>query len=347
MKIEKIRSEELKRAYCASCISVDDKKVAMFASEASTDEPGDCLAFWLDDLNKKELVWDNAGGCMSIIPIPGKDSEFLAVQEFYLKQTPSKSKLVWGKREKDGSWKVVDFLHLPFLHRFDIYTSNGVNYLVCATIAEDKKDKDDWSKAGKIYVGLLPNNPEEKVELTVLKEGLFRNHGYYRNIEDGQVVGYFGSDQGVLRVTPPTSSNPNWQTTQVLTGPIGEIALVDLDQDGEMEMMTIEPFHGNTIRIYKKILGVYTPVYTYSNKIDFAHTLVGTTLAGIPSFVAGIRRLDAEIVAVQFINGEFVETIIDKGVGPANLCVVNQEDKEFILAANHTKNECAIYVITK
>ena len=35
--------------------------------------------------------------------------------------------------------------------------------------------------------------------------------------------------------------------------------------------------------------------------------------------------------------------MIEKGVGPANLCVVNEKDRDIIVAANHTANEAAVY----
>ena len=111
--------------------------------------------------------------------------------------------------------------------------------------------------------------------------------------------------------------------------------------------MTIEPFHGNSIQIYKKEEDGYKKVWTYDNTIDFAHTLVGTTLCGTPSFVAGVRREEAELFYVQYVDGAYKATVIEKGVGPANLCVVNEKDRDLIVSANHTANEAAVYVVTE
>lgn len=77
--------------------------------------------------------------------------------------------------------------------------------------------------------------------------------------------------------------------------------------------MTIEPFHGNSIQIYKKEENGYKKVWTYDNTIDFAHTLVGTTLCGKPSFVAGVRREEAELFYVQYVDGAYKATVIEKG----------------------------------
>ena len=79
----------------------------------------------------------------------------------------------------------------------------------------------------------------------------------------------------------------------------------DIDGDGKEEIMTIEPFHGNTINVYKLKDGKYEVDYTYPNEIDFAHALVGTTLCGKPCFVAGIRRVNCEAFVLTYENGEY------------------------------------------
>lgn len=342
MKIEKIHLDDMKRCYCASNITFDNENHILLASE---DPDVACNMYNTKDFTKKQNVWTKPGGCMSIIPIPGKEREFIAVQEFYLKVSPSLSKLVWGRYNEKDEWEFKDVVSLPYCHRFDIYRKDGVNYLIVATIAEAKKDKNDWSKPGKIYAGVLGDDPSQGVELEVIQDGLFRNHGYWHAKENGEDVGYFGSDQGILRVKP--LGDGKWEKEFILEGSIGEIATTDIDKDGEIEIMTIEPFHGDTIKIYKKQDGQYREVYHYDNKIDFAHTLVGASLAGKNTFLAGVRREDAELFYVQYEDGQFRTTVIEKGVGPANLAVVNEADRDLIVAANHTKNEAAVYVVTK
>ncbi len=344
MKIEKIHLDDIKRCYSASAISVDGKNRLLLSSE---DPDVGCKMFSGKYFEKKEVVWTKPGGCMSIIPIPKEEGSFLAIQEFYLKVSPSKAKLVRGKYDRERGWQFEDVLHLPYLHRFDIYHKNGVNYFIGATIATSKEHKDDWSVPGRIYVGVLPENTKDAMELEVLYDGLFRNHGYWHAKEDGQDVGYFGSDQGILRVIPPQKKGGTWQVEKILDGQIGEIATMDIDYDGEDEIMTIEAFHGETIKIYKKYDGEYKEVYRYPNKIAFAHTLVGCQLAGVNTFLAGVRREEAELFYVQYVNGEFVTKVIEKGVGPANVCVVNEKHRDLIISANHTKSEAAVYVVTK
>lgn len=346
MKFEKKHLDDIVRCYCTSHMTIGEDTYAFFASENPNAE---CYSYTGDNFEKKEVVWELGGprgGCMSIIPFATRTGEFLAVNEFYLKVSPSHSKLVWGKKIEEG-WEVKDVFNLPYLHRFDVYHVDGKDYVICATIARDKRDKGDWTRPGQLYVGLVPEDLEkDNVVLRQIGDGFYRNHGYTRGTYNGTVCGYFGSDQGIVRVTPPTNGE-DWKVEKIMDGNISEIAVCDLDGDGNEEIMTIEPFHGNEIHVYKLKDGKYERDFTYPNEIDFAHALVSTTLCGKPAFVAGIRRVNCEIFVLTFEDGEYKVHIVDEGCGPANLDVVKVNGKEYILAANHTKNEAAAYLVTE
>jgi hypothetical protein len=45
------------------------------------------------------------------------------------------------------------------------------------------------------------------------------------------------------------------------------------------------------------------------------------------------------------VDGEFKTEIVDKGCGPSNIMVVNEVDRDIIVAANHTGNEAAVYIV--
>ena len=206
--------------------AIEEQDVYKRQIYASEDPDVVCEMFLGKSFERKETIWKKAGGCMSIIPIPNREGEFLAVQEFYLKVSPSLSKIVWGKYT-EGGFVIKDVLQLPYIHRFDIYRKNGVNYFIGATIASAKQNKEDWSVPGRIYVGVLPEDLNEGIQVEVLMDGLYRNHGYYRDAK--HTCGYFGSDQGIVKVTPPAHIDGQWQVEYVLSGTIGEIAVLDID----------------------------------------------------------------------------------------------------------------------
>ena len=81
MKFEKIHLDDIERCYCASSITIGDQVYALFASENPESE---CHFLFGKQFENREMVWNDRGGCMSIVPIEGRVGEFLAVNEFYL-----------------------------------------------------------------------------------------------------------------------------------------------------------------------------------------------------------------------------------------------------------------------
>lgn len=338
MKIEHIALDEMYRAYAAATFEINGETAIFIASE---EEGYPCYMYQGDKFENKTVVWENGGGCMSIIPIPNKDNEFLAIMDFYLKESPSRAKLVWGKYV-DGEWEIKDVLFLPYLHRFDIYNIDGINYFVGATIADEKEYKDDWRKPGSIYIGEIPNVPTEGIELRKIAGDMFRNHGYYRYEDEDGIRGYFTSDEGVYELNP----YDDWSIHRVMDGAIGEIAVMDINGDGENEFITIEPFHGDSIKIYEKKDGSYEEVYEFPYELNFGHTLEADIMNGIPTFVGGIRRIGNQLFTIQYLDGEYKLNILDDG-GPSNVALGHRDEYDFIVSSNHTRNEAAVYLLHK
>lgn len=63
-------------------------------------------------------------------------------------------------------------------------------------------------------------NPSKGVELEILVDGLYRNHGFWQTKKGGKDVGYFGSDQGILRVSAPEKRGGQWKTELIMEGHI-------------------------------------------------------------------------------------------------------------------------------
>ena len=59
------------------------------------------------------------------------------------------------------------------------------------------------------------------------------------------------------------------------------------------------------------------------------------------------QHVDTSINTIKYLNGQYEVKTVEAGVGPANIDVVNMPDCDLILSANHTKNEAAVYRITK
>ncbi len=341
MKIKRIKLDEVNRCYSTGYVYVDDELKIILASE---EIDGPCYSYSGNDFRNKEVVWEKGGGTMSIIPIPNTNGEFLASQGFFPGFNANESKIVHG-RYIDGDWEIRDFMSLPYIHRFDILKANGKNYFVGATLCTSKKNRDDWSDPGKIFVGELPKDLSKPMELSIIQEGLTRNHGYCRGIWEGKESGFITSDEGVFVVTPPRKEGERWNVKNIIKRPISDIAICDIDDDGIEELATIEPFHGTKYRINKKVDGEYKVIYEYPNETEFFHVVWGGEIRGKRTFIGGARRGNAELFMVQYNNDKYETVFIDKGRGPANITVVNGKDKDIIITANNTIHEACVYIV--
>ncbi|MEG0238326.1 MAG: hypothetical protein RR628_01800 [Clostridium sp.] len=344
MKIEKKFLTDLHRCYATSSTVIDGDRKILIATEGE----GKCFMYEGEDF-KQSTVWDGPGGTMSIIAVPGKNGDFLAVQRFFPTFQSEDAEIVWGKFV-DGKWEIKTLFKLPYLHRFDILEANGKLYFLGAVLCNSKKCKEDWSDPGKIYVGEIPEDLNEKIELKVIKEGLTKNHGYCRSEFEGKMVGLVTSEEGIFRVTPPQNKDDEWTVMQIMDRPTSDVAVVDIDCDGEDELVTIEEFHGKHFRINKKYGDEYKIIYEYPKEMDFGHVVWGGKLRGVPTIIGGYRRNDKDLFYVQCTDKDnltFKTEVIESGVGPSNVAVINEEDRDIIISANRELGEAALYIVTE
>lgn len=338
MKITKQHLCDLFRCYAVGFTVTDGTPSLLTATEGE----GPCFAYSLPGL-RQATVWDGPGGTMSIVPVPKKNGDFLAVQRFFPTFQSENAEIVWSRKNKSGGWETTTLLKLPYVHRFDILSRGGVNYLFAATLCTSKTEKDDWSDPGKLYAGVLPDDLTQPIRLEVIKEGLTKNHGYWHEPRKGYSVGLVSSASGVLRAVPPAGCGGAWVLETLLERPVSDIALCDIDGDGENELITIEPFHGSEFLISKKIGGNWQTIYRHPKKMDFCHVAWGGMLRGVPTVIGGCRREKKELFYIQFVGGVFVAKTIDAGTGPSNVAVLNGPERDIILTANREIGEAAVY----
>ena len=207
---------------------------------------------------------------------------------------------------------------------------------------------------GKVYAAVLPDdlsgfNEDHQLELTVLKDGMLKNHGYYRILEDGVETALVSADNGVFQFFPPETAEGEWKVEQLLNTPASDATMVDMDGDGEKEMLVLSPFHGDTITIYKKKDGKYESVYEFEEKADFLHAIYGGTLCGEPVFIIGHRKAKRNLMVFTYNKdtASYEMQIVDEDCGSANCTVINCGGKDVIIATNREIDEVAYYTVTK
>jgi hypothetical protein len=343
MKIEKRFLTEMNRCYSANSIVVDGQTRILVATEGA----GPCRAWAGPGYESSHTVWDGPGGTMSMVPIPGTNGEFLAVQNFFRTYQCEEAKIVHVRPLDGGGYAVNDVLHLPYIHRFDLLSAGGRHYFIGCTLATTKQEKEDWSDPGKIVVGEFTGSGP--LEVKVLKDGMTKNHGYSRLTRNGAMSSLVTCEQGAFEVSPPQRPGAEWTVRQFMDWPISDISAVDIDGDGELEFATIEPFHGSHFRVYKKLGGAYRKVFEHPEVSEFYHVVVGTTLAGRPVFIGGCRRGKQQLFYVHAVNTDPLELkaeVIEAGVGPSNVYVLHEAHRDIIVAANREKAEAALYFVS-
>ncbi len=343
MNIQKQVLATLKGCYSCNSIELDGRTNILLASEGENA----CLAWSAPDYKQSHTVWEGPGGTMSIVPIPGTNGEFLAVQKFFRMFDWEEAKVVHVRPQANGGYEVTDILPLPYVHRFDLLTVGGRHYFIGCTLATKKATKEDWSSPGKIWVGEYTG--VGPMSITVLKDGLTKNHGYSRLVQDGVMRGLVTCDEGAFEVTPPQAAGGEWGVRQFMDWPISDISAIDIDGDGELEFATIEDFHGPYFRIYKKIDGAFKKVFEHPEVTEFYHVVVGATLAGEPVFIGGCRRGKQQLFYVRAKRKSPLEleaVVIEEGVGPSNVYVLHEKGRDIIVAANRETDESALYFVT-
>lgn len=340
MEIVKKHICELKHCYVAAHMILEGKEKILFAP----DDYGPCLSVDFETLEVEE-IWKEPGGTMSMVQIPGKD-EFLAVQRFNPNFSAADAEIVHVYKE-NGNWIVKTLIKMPYIHRFDILDRGGITYLLCCTVCSQKDSVQDWSSPGFTYAAILPEDLSDGINLKPISSGLTRNHGYVRVQSDEFKYGLTSSDQGVFEVVPPETEGGEWTYTKILDTPVSDIALCDIDNDGELELATLSPFHGDSITIYKKAKGEYIPIYSYPKPVDFCHVVWGGTLLGESAFIFGARAERKNLFIVRHRNGKFVEQELEAGFGPSNIAVIHHENEDLIAVANREKGEGALFILTE
>lgn len=302
--------------------------------------------------NEKATVWEGPGGVMTMVQVPGTDGQFLATHKFYSPNDSKEAKIVIATADGNGSWEIRTLADLPFVHRFDILSSGGENYLLACTLKSGHTYKDDWSNPGKVYAAKLPADlsgfdDAHQLPMEVVKDGMLKNHGYYRVTEDGEVSALVCSENGVFRFYPPKAQGDSWNVEQMLDLPASDATLADLDGDGVPELVVLSPFHGEDVFIYKKTAAGYEKVYQYPEKAEFLHAIWSGKLGGKTVVVLGHRKGARRLFALLWEHGHYTFKTLDDDCGPANAYGYTYEGEDILVTTNREINQIARYTFAE
>jgi len=280
------------------------------------------------------------GGMMSFIPVPGKPHLFLSIMGFFPPFNAQDAGIHLHTR-MESNWESGMAFALPFVHRCDTMSVDGRDYLVAASVSRHKAGPGDWSQAGDIHVIDLELCEYKKWKSTIIDDQIVRNHGMCKTIVNGEEVICVSGEQGIFSIE---KDGDNWRVDPLFFKEVSEMCFFDLDGDGKDELVTIEPFHGNTLNIYKKDGANWE--HRFSDELSFGHGLSAGIFKSKPVIVASNRSgsLALESFVVEdLIRGKVERKVIEEGAGATMTQVFTYDSKDYILSANQKKNEVALY----
>ena len=349
MKIEKKVIGKLEKCYALARLTYQNKEHFLVAAE----KVNKCYLYDLAG-NQEETVWEKPGGVMTMVQVPGTDGQFLATRKFYSPNDSKEASIVVVTPRGKNDWEVRTLVDLPFVHRFDIVQAGGVNYLLACALKSDHEYKEDWRFPGKVFAAVLPDdlsgfNDEHPLELTVLKDHMLKNHGYYRHEDgNGATSGIVSCDSGVYQFFPPQQAGGSWHIEQLTADAASDALLLDLNGDGQEELCVIAPFHGDTVKIYQKRGQQFVLDYTYPEKLEFLHAVFGGSVLGKPVWILGHRKGERYLLAFTYQEGKgYAAQELDRGCGAANVLHYVYAGRDVLIAANREIDEIARYELTQ
>ena len=352
MKVEKKVISHLNKCYSMCELTYRGERCFLVAAEKR--DP--CYLFSEDGV-QLETVWTEPGGVMTMAQVPGSDGQFLATHRFYSPNDSKDAKIIIATPRGKDDWEIRTLCAAPFVHRFGILHRNGVNYLLVCCLKSGHEYKEDWRSPGACFAAVLPEDlsgfdGDHPLPLTKIKDNLLKNHGYSAIRVDGHDAAVVGCEEGTFLFVPPASPDQPWEIRHLCGVPASDSVLVDFDGDGQLELGTISPFHGNSITIYHlDAHGNYVPQWKYpcpESETEMVHATWAGTLLGRPAWVVGWRKGTKNTIAITYENGAYQTAFIDQNTGCANLMhFAGRDGKDVLVATNREIDEAAMYTITE
>lgn len=300
---------------------------------------GPCVAV-CPQTGERRTLWPDAGGTMTLCPQAG--GAVLAVQGFWPVFDAVHAQLVWAQPGPGGDYRVTPCCPFPYLHRFEVLRLAWGNALVAATLCGGKRDVQDWSQPGAVYAATLDGPGSVPRGLRPVLAGLTKNHGFWAGRFNGRQAVLVSASEGVFALYPPEQPEGEWQVEQLLDREVSDIAVYDLDGDGQDELAAIEGFHGGQVTLNKCVGGAWQTVW--AREAPFGHALWCGLVAGRPCLLAGYRRGDQRLVLECFSRGlnSPQEQVLGAG-GPSQLWVCPTPGGAQVLCAEREAGRAVLY----
>lgn len=346
VEVEKKSLCPMRSAYAVSTVVLDGHEQVVAATEGH----GPAVLIDPVDWSVREMV-PGPGGCMSIAQAGG-GRIFAIFGGFPGYQFHEAGMYAIDRASRGGSFREAEIFRFPFAHRICVVSRHGTEYIVAANLADTKATPDDWAKPGVILAGPVPAGTDNEWKPVRIGEKLHRNHCMFAGTLGGKPVMLIGGQEGLYRFDLD-SGDEGWPAALMVDHDVSEAVIVDIDGDGRDELVTIEPFHGNRLRMYRwdrSGAGGWdaAPALEFETSLDFGHGLWAGDLAGVSARMAllvgnraGSKNL--ELFAWERASNSLERHVIDAGSGSANIAVAHRGAETWVVATNQSSEEVAAY----
>jgi len=251
-----------------------------------------------------------------------------------------------------SAFRATKILDLSFAHRIELVDRPAGRYLIAAALAADKRDPADWSQSGALYAAPVPVGADldarNSWRLAPILEGIHKNHGLLVTRFQGRRTVLLSGSEGLFALDLEAPGD-GWPFRRIIDREISEIAVFDLDGDGRDELITIEPLHGNALRVYRESAAGWE--LAWEDELAYGHCLWAGEIARRRSILVSNRSGSRDLILFQFANSRTAGTlgpervVVDAGAGSANMLVVASGGVERIFATNQGSGEISVYTV--
>ena len=236
-----------------------------------------CVGVGLDTL-EQEALWEGQGGTMNTFQLNEK-GDFGDPAVLPGLSVPGCLHCQGGETGK--SWKQTKIADLPFLPPQCVVEIEGVPTWCAAFCVRIRKIPKTGPSRAVWWCRKFPAGGGTGFFTTIV-EGIHKNHGIFQGTLDGKNTILVTGQEGIFQLEIPAGLDDPWSYTKLMDQETSDCTVLDVDEDGEDEIIAIEKFHGKRVVVYKRQAGIWKQVYTYP--VEFGHAIwSGTIFPGPPS----------------------------------------------------------------
>jgi hypothetical protein len=335
----------LERGYSLALMAGDGGEPSLLAGSEGEDR----LLFIKAPDYRPKVIAREPGGYISILPLWHDGRRFVVATTMFKPGFEGAQAAIRLFPLDAGECPAATWIaDMPYTHRIAMLAHGGRNYLLISTLCAAKAFKEDWTQPGGIHLAAMPADPRQPWPVRQIVTGLNKNHGLdYAELGRSRRRGFLLSAmEGLFFLPIPEEPGGDWALEQISGEETSDAFAADWDGDGEPEVFSISPFHGNVLSVHRVAAGQWHRSVIHDD-LALGHIVWAGDLLGGPALLAGSRRERRELRIYRPAPDGGVNPayqVIDDGIGPSQIAVWPRgAGQARLYVAAHGVDEVRIY----